>query len=46
MHFLAAATEAGRAAGDLLRSRFQQPLTVNAALAHDIKLESMFRHRI
>lgn len=39
MHFLAAATEAARAAGDLLRSHFQQPLTVNAALAHDIKLE-------
>ena len=39
MHYLAAATEAGRAAGEMLRSRFQQPLTVNAALAHDIKLE-------
>jgi myo-inositol-1(or 4)-monophosphatase len=39
MHYLAAATEAARAAGDLLRSHFQQPLTVQAALAHDIKLE-------
>jgi myo-inositol-1(or 4)-monophosphatase len=39
MHYLAAATEAARAAGDLLRSHFQQPLTVHAALAHDIKLE-------
>jgi myo-inositol-1(or 4)-monophosphatase len=38
-HYLAAATEAARAAGDLLRSHFQQPLTVHAALAHDIKLE-------
>ena len=39
MHYLAAATAAARAAGDLLRSHFQKPLTVNAALAHDIKLE-------
>ena len=39
MHYLAAATEAARATGDLLRSHFQEPLTVNAALAHDIKLE-------
>jgi myo-inositol-1(or 4)-monophosphatase len=39
MHYLAAAIEAVRAAGDLLRSHFQQPLTVQAALAHDIKLE-------
>jgi myo-inositol-1(or 4)-monophosphatase len=39
MHYLAVATEAARAAGDLLRSHFQQPLTVHAALAHDIKLE-------
>jgi myo-inositol-1(or 4)-monophosphatase len=39
MHYLAAATEAARAAGDLLCSQFQQPLTVRAALAHDIKLE-------
>jgi myo-inositol-1(or 4)-monophosphatase len=39
MHYLAVATAAARAAGDLLRSHFQQPLTVYAALAHDIKLE-------
>ena len=39
MHYLDVATEAARAAGDLLRSHFQQPLTVHAALAHDIKLE-------
>lgn len=39
MHYLAVATEAARAAGDLLCSHFQQPLTVEAALAHDIKLE-------
>ena len=28
----------GRAAGDLLRVRFQQPRTVNATTKHDIKL--------
>ena len=39
IHYLEAATEAARAAGDLLRSHFQKPLTVNASLAHDIKLE-------
>src|SRR5947207_2811303 len=39
MHYLAAATEAARAAGNLLISHFQQPQLVNAALAHDIKLE-------
>ena len=39
MDYLAAATAAARAAGDLLRSHFQQPLTVHAAFAHDIKLE-------
>jgi myo-inositol-1(or 4)-monophosphatase len=39
MDYLAAAIEAARAAGDLLRANFQQPLLVNAALAHDIKLE-------
>jgi myo-inositol-1(or 4)-monophosphatase len=39
MDYLATATAAARAAGDLLRSHFQQPLTVHAALAHDIKLE-------
>jgi myo-inositol-1(or 4)-monophosphatase len=31
--------EAARAAGDLLRAHFQRPLTINAATAHDIKLE-------
>jgi myo-inositol-1(or 4)-monophosphatase len=39
MDYLAAATSAARAAGELLHSNFQQPLTVHAALAHDIKLE-------
>jgi myo-inositol-1(or 4)-monophosphatase len=39
MDYLAAATCAARAAGELLHSNFQQPLTVHAALAHDIKLE-------
>ena len=39
MDFLSTATEAARAAGDLLCSHFQQPLRVQAALAHDIKLE-------
>jgi myo-inositol-1(or 4)-monophosphatase len=38
MSYLVAATEAGRAAGDLLRARFQQPRTVNATTKHDIKL--------
>jgi myo-inositol-1(or 4)-monophosphatase len=33
------AKEAARAAGELLRARFHKPLTVNAATAHDIKLE-------
>lgn len=36
---LEAAIEAARAAGDLLRKNFQQPLRVNSAEAHDIKLE-------
>ena len=39
MHYVDAATDAARAAGDLLCSHFQKPLTVNASLAHDIKLE-------
>jgi myo-inositol-1(or 4)-monophosphatase len=39
MDYLAAAANAAHAAGELLRSNFQQPLTVHAALAHDIKLE-------
>ncbi|HEY1581871.1 MAG TPA: inositol monophosphatase family protein [Chthoniobacterales bacterium] len=36
---LEVATEAALAAGDLLRAHFAKPLTVNAATAHDIKLE-------
>ncbi|MBA3651766.1 MAG: inositol monophosphatase [Chthoniobacterales bacterium] len=36
---LAVATEAARAAGELLRAHFAKPLTVNATTAHDIKLE-------
>src|SRR5205085_8439805 len=38
-HYLDAAVEAARAAGELLRHNFQQPLRINAAEAHDIKLE-------
>ncbi len=38
-HYLDAAEKAARAAGELLRQNFQQPLRVNSALAHDIKLE-------
>ncbi len=38
-HYLDAAAEAARAAGELLRHNFQQPLRVNSAEAHDIKLE-------
>jgi myo-inositol-1(or 4)-monophosphatase len=38
-HYLDAAVEAARDAGALLRANFQQPLRVNAAEAHDIKLE-------
>ena len=38
-NYLDAAIEAARAAGDLLRANFHQPLRVNAAEAHDIKLE-------
>ena len=36
---LAVAIEAARAAGDLLRSHFIKPRVVNAATAHDLKLE-------
>ena len=39
MHYLEAAKEAAQAAGALLRSHFEKPLTVNATTAHDIKLE-------
>jgi myo-inositol-1(or 4)-monophosphatase len=39
MQYLGVAKEAACAAGELLRARFHQPLTVNAATAHDIKLE-------
>jgi myo-inositol-1(or 4)-monophosphatase len=38
-HYLDAAVEAARAAGELLRSHFQQPLRVHSSEAHDIKLE-------
>ena len=37
--FLDTAIEAGRAAGRLLRENFHQPLLVNSAEKHDIKLE-------
>ena len=37
--FLAAALRAARAAGQLLRENFHQPLQVNETAAHDIKLE-------
>src|SRR6195256_6949511 len=38
-HYLDAAENAARAAGDLLRQNFHRPLRVNAAEAHDIKLQ-------
>jgi myo-inositol-1(or 4)-monophosphatase len=38
-HYLDVAVGAARAAGDLLRRNFQKPQRVNAAEAHDIKLE-------
>src|SRR5256886_4108284 len=38
-HYLDAAVEAARAAGEMLRHCFQQPLRVNSSEAHDIKLE-------
>src|SRR5213082_1873868 len=38
-HYLDAAIDAARAAGQLLRHNFQQPLRINSAEAHDIKLE-------
>src|SRR3982074_1331928 len=38
-HYLDAAVDAARAAGDLLRQHFNRPLRVNLAEAHDIKLE-------
>jgi myo-inositol-1(or 4)-monophosphatase len=38
-HYLDAAVEAARAAGELLRRHFQQSLRVNSSEAHDIKLE-------
>ncbi len=37
--FLETAIKAARAAGDLLRENYRQPLRVNASEAHDIKLE-------
>ncbi len=39
IHYLDAATDAARAAGELLRQNFHQPLRVNSSEAHDIKLE-------
>jgi myo-inositol-1(or 4)-monophosphatase len=39
MHYLEVAKEAAQTAGELLRANFAKPLTVNAATAHDIKLE-------
>lgn len=38
-HYLDVAIEAARAAGELLRHNFGQPLRVNSSEAHDIKLE-------
>ena len=38
-HYLDAAIDAARAAGQLLRHNFQQPLRINSSEAHDIKLE-------
>src|ERR1700745_1368012 len=38
-HYLDAAVEAARAAGEMLRHSFQRPLRVSSAEAHDIKLE-------
>jgi myo-inositol-1(or 4)-monophosphatase len=38
-HYRDAAEKAARAAGELLRQNFHRPLRVNAAEAHDIKLE-------
>src|SRR2546423_13911581 len=38
-HYLDAAVEAARAAGEMLRHCFHQPLRVNSTEAHDIKLE-------
>jgi myo-inositol-1(or 4)-monophosphatase len=38
-HYLDAAVEAARAAGEMLRNSFEQPLRVNSSEAHDIKLE-------
>src|SRR3954462_12507576 len=38
-HYLDAAVDAAHAAGEMLRHSFQQPLRVNSAEAHDIKLE-------
>ncbi|HEV2843059.1 MAG TPA: inositol monophosphatase family protein [Chthoniobacterales bacterium] len=39
MHYLDAAVEAARAAGELLRQNFHQQLRVSSFAAHDIKLE-------
>ncbi len=39
VQYLEVAEEAAQAAGELLRRHFEEPLTVNATSAHDIKLE-------
>lgn len=39
IHYLDAAIDAARAAGELLRHSFHKPLRVNSSEAHDIKLE-------
>src|SRR6476620_11144505 len=38
-HYLDAAVEPARAAAEMLRHSFRQPLRVNSSEAHDIKLE-------
>src|SRR5438046_993204 len=38
-HYLDAAVEAARAAGEMLRHQFQHPLRITSSQAHDIKLE-------
>ncbi|MEJ7703338.1 MAG: hypothetical protein WKF47_06615 [Geodermatophilaceae bacterium] len=43
-HYLDAAIDAARAAGELLRQNFHQPLRVNSSEAHDIKLEIDVQH--
>src|SRR5437868_10192186 len=38
-HYFDADVAAGRAAGEMLRHKFEKPLRVSAAMKHDIKLE-------